>query len=513
MIAIEDEKDSIVFTGNFEADYQESCRRLSVQDAPAILRIPFPLPPIPIPILPVSLPTPPSRDSTPKVTSLEANVTVEEGISEDPKPVVSSSTEGGGAVVEVVEPGTSGEVLPPVPHAEAGAVAVGGERPLSTVLQTPPPLPPQYRSRYKFRPTICLEADEDEEIYKVELRGWKLSLRVLEALCFVMPGYNSINSLVLWNCNLQETHFPPILTTILSTNIRNLSIDQNPSIPDHLFAYLISEESSLKTLSLRMNKIGDIGAKAIAGALKTNRVLMNLNLWGNAIGREGAGDLAEALKFNQSLSYLSLGRNPVGDEGAAALGKVLSNSILLHDEIISRRKALLELEKQRREQEEDPIVKKAKGRINTSHGRNSSASAKIKSEETLNKKDPNPPADAKTAKKGAAAAKSNKKADPPQPPQKRTPDTGPAAANNQGGRKGTAPGNAASAAEDKKGGKDKKGASGTAKGSKKTKVEEMREETEERNPFVDQDSQGEKAHDRKEEEDSEEGNSVLEEES
>ncbi|KAI8846197.1 hypothetical protein BC829DRAFT_445476 [Chytridium lagenaria] len=224
--------------------------------------------------------------------------------------------------------------------------------PLPEEADTEEPHEQVYKSRYRFRPTICVEVDEEDELWRVEMRGWKVGVKVVEAF--------------LWNCGLEEPHFSLILSTILSSNVRTLSIDQNPLIPDHLYAYLITKNPSSKQ--------------------RPNLVTISTHL--------------QALKFNQTLSYLSLGRNPIGDEGASSLGKVLSNFVLLHDEIISRRKALLELEKQRREQEEDPIVKKAKGRIPTSHGRNSSASAKLKSEEMLNKKEPAPAAKKPPAKAG-----------------------------------------------------------------------------------------------------------------
>ncbi|KAJ3109206.1 Leucine-rich repeat-containing protein 71 [Phlyctochytrium planicorne] len=617
MITAEEEKDTIAITGNFELDYNESCKKLSIQEPPSILRIPFPLPPIPIShsVAPSIPATAVPRDSTPKTSTPDAK-------SEEPHAtngLAGVDEIGSGRVTTTSNPGTApaggtpgGDNGPQINLSSAEGVTTIlaneslGAAALDGSIHHPYGLdrsnPSSYRSRYKFRPTICVEVDEDEEVYKLELRNWKVHAKLLEALSMILPSYNAINSLVLWNCGLEEPHFSVILSTVLSSNIRYLSIDQNPGIPEHLFAYLVTEESSLKSLSLRMNKIGDVGGKAIGTALKTNRVLTSLNLWGNSIGKEGVADIAEGLKFNQSLSYLSLGRNPLGDEGAALLAKSWKN----RGE--NRRSA------DQRRLEQDPIVKKAKGRINTSHGRNSSASAKLKSEETLNKKE-TPAADTKGQKKGAPAkGAANKKgatgaAAEPQPPaqqQKRTPDNGQASSNQQ--RKGTAPSNAnaaaAAAADDKKGGKGEKKGAATAKGSKKSKVEEMREEQEEpnpevsttvepmfehngqwfvlgnrtlsslnlshadigesglkslvdavieqemsadntpegltgifritvqgnlfdkdsplhaqlsallntRNPFVDQDSHAEKSHERKEEDDSEEGNSVLEEE-
>jgi Ran GTPase-activating protein (RanGAP) involved in mRNA processing and transport len=182
---------------------------------------------------------------------------------------------------------------------------------------------------------------------------------------------------------------------VLSANIRILSIDNNPGISEHLFGYLVSEDSALKHLSLRMNGIQDAGAKVIATGLKTNKNLISLSLWKNCIGKEGAGDLAEvrrrtgvtwsnlvcvyacrndlmlshvqriggywiffkflnkkALKFNSTLMSLDLGHNTIKDEGAIAFSKVLSNAPLNLEELQNRRKIMAELERIKKEQDD-----------------------------------------------------------------------------------------------------------------------------------------------------------------
>jgi Ran GTPase-activating protein (RanGAP) involved in mRNA processing and transport len=92
---------------------------------------------------------------------------------------------------------------------------------------------------------------------------------------------------------MDETHFSLLLSTLLSSNIRDLTLDQNPLIPENLLGYLLTDDTLLKHLSLRMNGIGDVGAKALATSLKTNRTLLSLNLWYNKIDVDGAVDLAE----------------------------------------------------------------------------------------------------------------------------------------------------------------------------------------------------------------------------
>ncbi|MBP9693323.1 MAG: hypothetical protein KBE16_01255, partial [Alphaproteobacteria bacterium] len=63
----------------------------------------------------------------------------------------------------------------------------------------------------------------------------------------------------------------------------------------------LKENRMLTTLSLGDNQIGDVGARALAEALKVNGTLTDLNLWSNQIGGVGARALAEALKVNGTL--------------------------------------------------------------------------------------------------------------------------------------------------------------------------------------------------------------------
>tara|TARA_B100000795_G_scaffold264153_1_gene244282 strand:+ start:1174 stop:1596 length:423 start_codon:yes stop_codon:yes gene_type:complete len=64
--------------------------------------------------------------------------------------------------------------------------------------------------------------------------------------------------------------------------------------------------SSLRSLNLGFNQIGDAGSKAVAEALRVNSSLTSLNLRGCGIATEGGVAIAEALKVNGSLTSLNL---------------------------------------------------------------------------------------------------------------------------------------------------------------------------------------------------------------
>ncbi len=88
----------------------------------------------------------------------------------------------------------------------------------------------------------------------------------------------------------------------------------------------LKENRMLTSLSLGSSQIGDEGARALAEALKVNRTLTSLDLWDNNIGDEGARALAEILKENETLTSLGLMYNQIGDEGAGALAEALKEN-------------------------------------------------------------------------------------------------------------------------------------------------------------------------------------------
>ena len=74
--------------------------------------------------------------------------------------------------------------------------------------------------------------------------------------------------------------------------------------------------------------MGSEGAQALAKALEYNSSLTSLVLGTNSIGDPGAQALAKALDHNSSLKWLDLSWNSIGDEGKEAL-KVHGNRVRL----------------------------------------------------------------------------------------------------------------------------------------------------------------------------------------
>ena len=84
--------------------------------------------------------------------------------------------------------------------------------------------------------------------------------------------------------------------------------------------------SSLISLQLYDNVIGDMEAKFLANALKLNTSLRTLNLRNNQLNETGILILAENMKF---LTSLDLGKSKIGDEGATFLTPILVSSFTL----------------------------------------------------------------------------------------------------------------------------------------------------------------------------------------
>ncbi|KAG0283777.1 hypothetical protein BGZ97_008416, partial [Linnemannia gamsii] len=91
----------------------------------------------------------------------------------------------------------------------------------------------------------------------------------------------------------------------------------------------INAHSTLTTLNLRNNSIGDNGAEALSETLKTNSTLTTLDLARNSIRNNGAVALSEALKSNSTLTTLDLSSNSIGENGAVALSEALKTNSTL----------------------------------------------------------------------------------------------------------------------------------------------------------------------------------------
>jgi len=116
---------------------------------------------------------------------------------------------------------------------------------------------------------------------------------------------------------------------LVNTNTSSSSIDLSAErIGDDVVIQLVNVlifNTTLKCLFLSVNRIGCLGATALANL--TN--LTHLWLTNNEIGNDGAIALANGLRFNETMIVLGLAINNIRDTGAIALFCMLqSNSTM-----------------------------------------------------------------------------------------------------------------------------------------------------------------------------------------
>ncbi|CAO3568867.1 unnamed protein product [Mortierella alpina] len=166
----------------------------------------------------------------------------------------------------------------------------------------------------KAKGVLKLIVSLGEECTRSDLHGLKNALRKSRMFFELAPGRIGGKELGL-------------LADMLKTNstLATLNLDSNTVGDDgaKVLAEALKTNSTLTTLNLPYNSIGDDGAKALAEALETNKTLTILNLESNAIAYDGINALAEMLKTNKTLNALDLHWNSVGSNGAQALSEAL----------------------------------------------------------------------------------------------------------------------------------------------------------------------------------------------
>ena len=171
---------------------------------------------------------------------------------------------------------------------------------------------------------VVFGAEDNEEVYHIDQK-------ILERL---RSNDASITSLDLWLERIGDER-AIVLADILSnnTNVTYLNLADNDigEAGAIAIADALRVNTSLTILLLTENKIGKAGAQALAEALKVNPTLRALYLGKNQIGEAGAQALAEALRENTSLTELYLGSNQIRETGAQALAESLRENTTLRE--------------------------------------------------------------------------------------------------------------------------------------------------------------------------------------
>ncbi|KAF9556568.1 hypothetical protein EC968_008173 [Mortierella alpina] len=167
----------------------------------------------------------------------------------------------------------------------------------------------------------------------IEVTPGSVQVKEIEDLAEILKTNSTLTSLSL-ESNAIGDDGATALAEALKTNstLDTLDLRGNTIWFKGLLAFLelLQTNSTLTTLDLRTNKIGDSVAQALAESLKTDKTLTTLDLQHNSIGDHGAKELAEALRTNSTLTTLNLYSNSIGGDGAKELAEVVkTNSTLI----------------------------------------------------------------------------------------------------------------------------------------------------------------------------------------
>lgn len=161
-------------------------------------------------------------------------------------------------------------------------------------------------------------------------------------------NYNAHDSDITWIADLAKADALSSLTLSVdysvdiklafalskNTSLTSLNLSYAQITDEFITAMLPTSTTfgrNLTKLNLERNNIGNIGATAIAKALRFNHTLKWLSLYTNNIGETGATAIANALKENENLVVLNFGNNDAGAEGCRAFANMLTqNKTLFH---------------------------------------------------------------------------------------------------------------------------------------------------------------------------------------
>ncbi|XP_061681286.1 leucine-rich repeat-containing protein 71 isoform X3 [Syngnathoides biaculeatus] len=190
-----------------------------------------------------------------------------------------------------------------------------------------------------FKPHLQVELENGDPYCTTSIKifGWPVDELIIRVLSKMISSLPTLQSISIWQAGLTD----PMVITLANAvcvcmSLRVITLEGNPLV-DHNHHLFFSEGSALTHLNLRNNRIEDEGARLLGAGLSTstsaNWTLTSLNLSFNHIG--------DGLRFNRTLLFLSLSNNHIGDSGAIQLATVLGEVVLTHEEIVQRRKLLL----------------------------------------------------------------------------------------------------------------------------------------------------------------------------
>jgi len=189
--------------------------------------------------------------------------------------------------------------------------------------------------------------EKQDSLTEILIRAWKIDRLTLDIFAQSFPTLERLHTLHFWHTGLTDDTLKQLASILPKcSSLRTLILDANPIPFEHYEVLFMDDNCPIINLSLRHCRITERGAAFIAQGLGTerrqNKKLQTLNLAYNSIGDHGAEHIARSLKFNRALLVLNLSSNDISDDGAEKLAEVLSKFPLTQEELIYRRKLLLQ---------------------------------------------------------------------------------------------------------------------------------------------------------------------------
>lgn len=123
------------------------------------------------------------------------------------------------------------------------------------------------------------------------------------------------------DCDIRE--IAPVLLALSSLQSLKLSKNCLGDAPMASLAPVLQAHSALQLMDLSANDISDSGAISVAHALSGSVSITNLDLSNNCIGDAGAAAIERCLFSNHSLVQLELLGNPISVTAASGIGQAL----------------------------------------------------------------------------------------------------------------------------------------------------------------------------------------------
>jgi len=179
-----------------------------------------------------------------------------------------------------------------------------------------------------------------EQLLELQLADTEIDIDVLVAFSAVLlAGSSQLKVCNLENPRiqtLQEDHIIHLGRMLrVDTHISDIYLGKHRMRDDgvrQLVSFLL-ENKTLRVLDLRCNELGAEGAKHLGTLLRTDCQLVQINLSGNRIGEngnvDGARAIAEALTSNRMLKHLDMNNNGLSGEALQLLGTAVDQNSTL----------------------------------------------------------------------------------------------------------------------------------------------------------------------------------------